>query len=717
MKARVSDARREVARLRRSTIKAIRERDEDLVDSNLALYRELVIAFITRLRSYGATFDKKQAAREASAFPGRGWPELDWIVDDYRDVLEEAFNNPHRGILGSVLYFPTSVAAVSLHEGDFFTFYRVVLGFPGPAYLWASRLSDQSLREFAIDRIARYLSEFSRFHVAPVFERTDQPDEISRLRDIWEGLIIVFSDLLKAAFDRTDLPSFRSFMLTLNGLFDTVSDSISGYQNWLLLKDSTGFVETVPQESHTLYGVIQQALERLELLRNVTRLGLNAWITNRYASNLIEPASFKEWFEACGTFGDLPSLTRTYLAGRSFETQDLLRWSWWQLEGVENQVVNISLEHHLDRVYLLHGLNLVGDGPVNPDALAGSMPAVRDLSYLVDRPEAPLQVLLRELSTSADRWAVVLRVQVSTSADNLTRVLHAVVQRQRAEWVALVVQSPLDATKVQQFKEDILEGYRGASEIREFFDESGRYEFVEGGTGGWGQNSLLPKEIFVAGSNIMVQGFGRDYGAGVAQSLGERALDSIIGAITSVEDVPAEETIDALCRLGAELRVKGAKPSVALLRSWMTYTKLFNDKRFSPSPLQGSSSGREALIGILDGMSVYRLHWRREPKAIVGDFAALGIYRQLQPRPKPEENDELLGKELLFMLQPVTADLAARIIAKQPDFLKNPDSGEIESVEAATLRLRGRVHFRLFGNGEFVLERADAARSLSLTER
>ncbi len=717
MKAPSSDARREVARLRRSTINAIRDRNEDIVDDNLDLYRQLVVAFIKRLHSYGATFDRKQATREASAFPGQGWPELDWIADDYRDLLEEAFANPHRGILGSVLYFPTSIGAVSLQHGDYFTFYRIVLAFPGPSYVWASRLSDQALREFAIDRIPRYLSEFSRFHVAPVFERTQRLEEVQRLGEIWEGLIVVFSDLLKASFEKTDLQSFRSFIVGLNGLFDHIADSIPGFQNWLMLRDSPRFGETTTPERSALYDAIREVLERLELLSNVARLGVNAWITQRFASDQIESPAFSTWFGTCGTFGDLPKLTRTFLSARAFETQDLMRWSWWALEGVENEVVNINLDHYLDRVYLLHGLNLVGDAATDTVAVAQNMPAERELTYLMDRPDAPLQALLRELLASGDKWATVVRVPFAPAVESLTRVFDVVVQRQRREWVAQVVQSPLDAGRVQQFREDILEGYEEASEIRDFFEGVGRYEFVQGDGGGWGQNSLLPKEMFVAGSNIMIGGFGREYGSGVAQTLGEKTLDSIMAAITPVPEVGPDDTIDALCKLGGELRSKGFDPVIALLRSWATYTRLFTDKRFVPSAAPEAPTRRGTMIGVLEKTPVYRLHWRKEPHAIVGDFGKLGVYQQLQPQPKPEDREELLGQQLLFMLQPVTPDLAASIIARQSDFLRNPDSGETEVLPQATLRLQGRVHFRLFGNARFTLQLADAARSISLRER
>src|SRR5947209_3897816 len=134
-------------------MRAVKDERPSEVDESLELYRELVRTFVRRLATYGARYDRREAHAEVSGIPTRGWPEIDWIQEDYIEILRAAFRYPTQKILGMVLYFLVSVSSVALYEGDYLSFQKFALGIPEYAYSLAAKLKDQELRDYAVERV------------------------------------------------------------------------------------------------------------------------------------------------------------------------------------------------------------------------------------------------------------------------------------------------------------------------------------------------------------------------------------------------------------------------------------------------------------------------------------------------------------------------------------------------------------------------------------
>lgn len=718
MKLSNKPARAELTYLRESVLRAIRGADVLTVEEGLEVYRELVRVFIAKLKMYGADYDKALSIREASAFPGETWPALEWIQSDFGEILAASFDHPNKKILRAVLYFPVSVARIALHENDYFTFHQLALAFPEHTYGLANRLEDSELRTLAVELIGTHLREVDQFDIAATLERAGTKKELKHVFEIAEGILLIFGRLLKAAFDRRQLDHFRNFLMEMNRLFDSWGERLPGYERWVLMEPHP--IDGDEAENHLgeLYTSLQDQLGKLQGLRDVTRFGLNAWITKKYGGEELDAEEYRGWFEACGTFGDFVRLTNTYLLARKYETQDLLRWDWWVLEGAGDQMVAIDLDAHVDRAYVIHALR-TGTIDDAKRAAVRDIEGIREVEYLAAKEDAPVRTMVATIQNEKERWAPVLKDGGEVSVEAFTIFLDKLVQHAKDEWTASVIDAELSPRRVAEFKSCILKGYEMGAEIRDFFLKEGRYEWAgehPGGKDRWGFNVLLPKEYFVEESNVWTVGLGENYGTNVAAGLGQVILKAVVPELQERSlDNREKSVIEDLRRASREAAESGLSPVILLLGGWRAHADLFDHKGFVPEHV---ARGRKhaTRVGFLDDTPVHSIRFRGQAAALVADFRKLGVWKQFQPKLTPD-HEEVLGKELVFRLTPVSEEDARRYVSERPDeFRETDEDGQMESVEDAVRRLRQRVYFRVLAQAEFVLESKDAGFRFSISE-
>jgi len=681
------DIRDELTSLRDRTIRAVRDERPSEVDEGLDLYRELVRTFVRRLANYGARYDRREAHAEVSGIPSRGWPEIAWIQEDYIEILRTAFRYPTQKILGMVLYFPVSVSSVALYEGDYLSFQEFALGIPEYAYSLAAKLEDQELRNFAVERVWRFLKEFSNLVIGERIEAVNDVEELERIGEIAEGVLLIFNGLLKTAFELRRLEDFQQFITRMGQLFDERQFGGSDFQDWhvthrhVLAHEESG---EAPR-----YETISRILDTLQGRQRLIRFGLNGWITRRYAGSTLTAEEFQKWFTACGSFGDLSRLTRLYLESIEMSHQDLLRWEWWALEGTEG-VVNIDVDGWFHRIYALHALNELSQSVHGaPATITLGWP--REVRFLIDRESGPLRTAVKDVGDHPERWRTVLREGAVERIGELSAILDAEIARIERDWRQSVTQSPLNAERVSAFRQANLEGYQNGWNFRDLVwsqDKSLITPNAEASNKALGYHRLLPKEYFVEGTNIVLGPFAEDLGRQLASEVERHALGEFVSQLQPIEAsavaLDVEKAIETL-------KKSGHVPTVVLLGSWAAYMELY------PQLEQGRALEN---AGRFKGAVVHNFPFPTHSLILVGDLSRMGEWRQYSVTTSWAQ-ESLLNGELSFSLAEITRAEAEEQVRAEGGSGPTPSADKVDE-------LLQKVRFRLFAHAQYRLASADA---------
>ena len=675
------DVRQAIGGLRDSILRAVVEERPDTVREGLGIYQNLIKTFVRRLREYGAHYDRRAALLEANSLPGQGWPELSWIQEDYLEILRASFRHPTKEVLGTVLHFPVAVSSVALYEGDYLTFQEFSLRVPEYAYHLASDLKEDGLRAYAVERIWRFLGEFAQLMVSERLESVVDPEQLAGIGEIAEGTLFIFNGLLKQAFDLRRIADFREFLTRMGQLFSEV--------------DVREFEEGGDATKRNKF--LRELLRKLRDLEGLIRFGLNAWIIQQYAQGKLDGPAFPDWYRACGTFGDLPHLTETYIRALDPRNEDLLRWEWWALEGTEGAVV-LNVDAWFHRAYVLHALNQLSHAdPLNPPGLQLRWP--RDWQHLLDQGRGALRQAIQGVEAEADRWRSVLNEGVVALA-TLSQLLDAELAQIRERWRQFVEDADLDQVKVRAFRDAIIEGYRDAWVFRPLVSGSGGdlvLQPAEPGPRARGFNRLLPKEYFLPDTNVFVTHIATDYGQGLARDIDEIALGHLVG---SLETNPTASVVDDVRETLVKLRKLGYDPSILVVGSWEAYMAFYPD-------LTDRKTAGSSVVGIYEGAPVHNLRFRgHQNLVLVADLSSVGEWRQYRVSPT-WHHESLLQGELGFSLQGITAATADAALGDQPANDDRP---------ARIKELLQKAQFRLLADAEYQVRDGRAAACLRLDQ-
>jgi len=688
------DIRDELTSLRDRTVRAVRDERPSEVDEGLDLYRELVRTFVRRLANYGARYDRREAHAEVSGIPTRGWPEIDWIQDDYIEILRTAFRYPTQKILGMVLYFPVSVSSVALYEGDYLSFQEFALGIPEYAYSLAARLKDKELSDFAVERVWRFLKEFSDLVIGERIESVDDVNELERIGEIAEGILLIFNGLLKTAFELRRLEDFQQFIIRMGQLFDERQFGGSDFQDWHLTHRYALPNEKLGEPPR--YHTIARILDTLQGLQGLIRFGLNGWITRQFAGSKLTAEEFQTWFTACGSFGDLSRLTRLYVESIGMSRQDLLRWEWWALEGTEG-AVSIDVDGWFHRIYALHALNELSQSGHGAPTIALAWP--RELRFLIDRESGPLRAAVKDVGDHPERWRTVLREGALERIGELSAILNAEIARIERDWRRLVVQSPMNAERVSAFRQGVLEGYQNGWNFRDLVwneDKPLITPNVEESKKALGYHRLLPKEYFVEGTNILIGPFAEGVGRQLANEVERHALDEFVRQLRPIETSAVASEVEKAIEA---LKKSGHVPTVVLLGSWSAYMSLYPQ-------LEQAHALENA--GRFKGAVVHNVPFPTHSLILIGDLSRMGEWHQYAVTNSWPHESPLNG-ELSFSLVEITRAEAEEQARAEVGAGATPSPDKIDE-------LLQRVRFRIFAHAEYRLASIDAVVCLKTSD-
>jgi len=708
----------EFERLRDTLVEAIREEKISRVESCLEVYRVAVEAFVGKLREYGALYNFDAARREASSIEG-GWPEIEWIKDDLRVTIDAAFKYRSPQILRKVIFFPIALALIALDESEYYVFEQF-LSWAVFSYRKGRELPTEDERREIVELIARFLREISDYQIEPRFRYATDGTEIDRTAEFSRGMVVVWSQLLKAAFDKRDANGFRLFAQTLSGL-KRLEDETSGMNDELLRlqpeqPDLPVREREEIQQKADMAVRVRRAREHFDRLRDEAMFGIGAWAVQKHLELDGGVPDIPSYYEVLQVFGDLTELTTLYYGlWKQSDRERMFGWEWWIMEEVpDRQTVSIDFNYYLSRFYCLKALEVLRGHTAGEAARVG-IPLDESLEFMVGRPDGDLERALNEIREKREKLSPMVDAGGIDAIPKLKEILQQGLARQREKETSELIAAPLDDGKVQGFLRNVIREWRQGAVLRAVVRRYG--DFIPAGAapeklGFYGFNVMDRKDVYVAKSRVHASDWGEEYGRSIARSENEVVLSTIAKAI--MERDASKVKTPALTRLDEAIATLSARcsPNVLVLsHAWHIATMMQQSPDFRAGELSGFST--RDFIGYYRDIPVFQIHGRGErARVYVLDLKQLGTWYQYSTRQVFE--GELAIEIFRFYLQPYDEGRARELLRERPKLTVDEHTGQPLEESEAIRRLQKSVHLRILEQFEYKVENADAGMKLIL---
>ncbi|MBI3015418.1 MAG: hypothetical protein HYY65_10240 [Candidatus Tectomicrobia bacterium] len=442
---------------------------------------------------------------------------------------------------------------------------------------------------------------------------------------------------------------------------------------------------------------------RLSDGRKQLLVGLNAWMLREWEGGKLTADVFSSWHKAIGGLGGPVVLWETLLQCVQHETEERFGWDWWLLDQHEGEVVKIDLDISLMQLFCLRAAEELKGRPAEAWTHL-KLPVTRDTRYVADR----VAEVVRGMIEAEAKWRAVLS---DGGIEGLRRVLDMASEARalgREEEIDQLIAAPLDQDRVRQFKEEFLESWQEHAGLRAVVKEHGNFEvgrFAPKGHDWFGLNRLELKEVFAQAEFMSMGDLGREFGRWFGESENQLVLKQFVDALPRKErlGVKPEEVLGSIDAALGSCQRDGLSPAVLILGEWRAALMIEESQDFIAAG--GAVTG--PLCGKYRQVPVFKLSSRLRHIVLVVDLKAIGRWRQYEVRSESSA-EEIVGEHVLFAVEPVSEEHARKLIAEQPEFKKDQDTGkELEDTEAVR-RLRQRVHLRILQQFDFVVEKREA---------
>lgn len=712
---RANDLRIELDHLRDNLTEALKLGRTGVVLDGLDMYEELVSTFIAKLKLYGSRYDRTRALQELAAFPGDTWSEIQWITDDFRELLDTALATNDSRLAAHILYFPIRLAAVALRERDYYVFHQFGRWTPY-YYRSALDLPESDFQSFVIDRSTRHLEELSQYIVLPELRRASSQLEADQIIEFADAIVLIFNQLLKTAYDEHRLNDFKEFAQALRSLFSEPGGESPRYQiehlRWRLEHDPLNESE---RQDIQLDLHVQQALARLDRRKDLLFFGLSAWVVHRYDASQRDVTTFEQWWAPIRSAADLADLWLVYLESLDHHVQQDMGWHWWALDEHPNRgrhvAVSIGLDAYLHLAFSITALELLAQlQPQAREQLPLSLSP--ELMYLAEGDESPLRNTLLRIGQESGKWTPILGDAGMAMIPVLTQMLRSAVSRQKAENAHQLIAAPLWPLKVQDVKEHVLREWHQQAYMRSLVRRFGEYQHTTESAKKnlFGVNTLDLKEIYVEHSRVSSSDWGEEYGRSLARGENEAVLSRLLAAIPSLAKSPVTGTaiVERATQAVTQLQNDGYDPILILLNSWFA-PYLFEK---SPDFTRQLESDQPKLLGYFLKQPVFSVRSSGKPFLLAVDLRRVGVWRQFTPE-RVFEEEEYLADGLSFMVKPYDEAAVQELLTKRPELWRGAD-GQPRPEEEVVSELLQRVHVRIVEQFDFQITDKKAGFKISL---
>ncbi|MBI5634765.1 MAG: hypothetical protein HZA15_14955 [Nitrospirae bacterium] len=714
MRANFSNIHSELAFLTDNLVSAIKNEKAGSVKELLSVYRDLVETFVKKLKQLGADYDMVTAQKELSSFE-QGWPEMRWLNDAIREMLDEVFRIKNYKILRDVIYFPLSVAHIALVEKDYYTYHEGLKWIP---YMitCASKMTDEKVGKSIIDTISLHLRELADFYLGHLIKKEEAPEDIARLKELAGGLIRIFSQILKSAYDENDLDSFIKFNGRLSKLFQYTFDDAAEYilkrDEELLEQEISPEARQEREEKLSIDKALYKAGQYLNERRLELRYGLQSWVVKEYLSDEIPQDKAVSFYKELGGYGDIKKLTNIYFACSQREVESFFGWDWWGFRDTDGEVVVWGSDMGHSMLFCLKALEILQ----NVSSEQYDNYRIPENKAFIYKSEELLKIL-KEIDAARPKWEPLIGLQALDASPILSKLIQDSAERQKENELNTIIKADIDPEYSEQFKKNIIRGWKKNASMRNIIREFGVYkdipEIAPENLPLMGYNIADRKDIYVKDSSIYNKDWGDHFGAGLADSESQLVAEGIFKSTTTLgrRSVIGKQ-LELIDEAIEALQASNYHPNIILLfNSWNIRMLMTNSEKYKRLDLANSHS--LAVSGYYGDIPVCELNKRGERGIlVVADLKRLGVWKQYEPRQLISGEERL--EVFTFLLRKYDEAMAEDLLAKNQDWLKNPKTGLPRTHEEGVREILQRVHLRILEQYEYVVEDSNAGFKINM---
>ena len=659
----------------------------------LVALREPIRVTLEEFRSYGIEFDA-EAARSVFSFE---WQPLERPFHAYERILEAAARSNDSDIVQEAAYWPYSVMKLAMDEGDHFFFRRAV-----QYYTWLYQLSRSAASERASellgDRSWRHPKEFGSMILTFGFRGVMDVAELGRLQAYVDELHTTYTDVLKLAMDASDRRHLEraaaGFWPTFDIGFATANSQIAEYM-----------LDLVELPSHL--GELDRA--KANTLRHISDVRGALWITlGGWVCHLWQTSQISAEFAAYSfgliqqQFHDFRSLWRAFNSAFRYESGDRLPISRWLMrEQPEGQVVSLRPESLIALFFTLVSLAII------PEEIAERLHTLatpRDASWA----RTQIDSSIAEVRANPSRWEQIgVDVSQVEKQDALKALAEGAEKEEKRREELHIMEQPLSAAKLAEFKTDFLDGWASAGLLRRLLQDAQAIEYSQEPPPGrriQGIWRMVRKGAFVeeTGSTFWME-TGRGFGSGMANGE-DNAIYKALSRRARRYRLGRQTVARKLSELIRRLRDDGFTADVILFAGQYTVLgRLEQADEYVPS-YRLTDNPAPYLQGTFQGIPIY-MH----QSADTSEFLVVSLRRVGKAVQYLTENESIFRR---FEIQGYMTAQAQEVAAGDRSWLPQ----EVRSLpdDAIIEYLRGHVSIRIEQSIEMRIDNSLAARRLAI---
>jgi hypothetical protein len=706
----------ELSNLKDEVIQDIRERRLGRLFNLRKVYIALSEVFLETMKQYGSSYSLEQARREGSSILG-GWNEVRWILDDIEDIYTEAMQSHDQNIIADIAHLPVAISTRAIGYLDHYIF-REFLRFQTFLYISALEETDSKLKNVMLDRSWRYLKEIVTFYIEPYLrERRLDRNMVPQYKDFGIGVLFVFQDLMKRAYDKKDLESFKQFNLSLDSLFERFHPSLSHpntkHYEWELEHLQLSAEQRKEVQTKLEYQqIIEGAEKEINLRRKQLLFGLASWILYEYRNNPRNGTIIKFYEEIHPFFGkDVASFSELYLSCYSFKTEHFWDWERWEIIP-DGEVREIDILGKLVWFYYIKSLQMLSEKS-DEEIEKIELPFSRNLGN-----EEGITKILSEIKNNEKKWPGIVSNNAIKKIPKFLDLLKKAKRKQQQEEEDTLIKSSLNGKKIDEFVDSFKNEFYNEANLRKIIDKYGNYinqTKIQVNTKKlklWGYNQLDEKAAFIENWYMDYSRWGEQYGNGLAQSENVRIFKEIADDLSNCQAVKETEIISSIERATQQLKKQNINPNIILASLDLDELRMIRESRkfipkWDPKCLQidiNNYLGTLKINSVI--LPVFRIHTQKNENIIcILEVKKLG--KLIQYAPYEKEEDKKYQQGIFYIhIRDLNEDNALRkkIIEKNPDWLNKHRDKEHY--------LKQKVIINIYEKFEFKVERKNAGYKL-----
>jgi hypothetical protein len=576
------DLRIELGNKKDAILEAIHQGKTNALKELSDIYINVVEGFLEIIKEAGAGYSPEAAKKERSSLMG-GWDEINWVSKDLYLFLKEAIKTDNNEIISEISRIPILVSIISIRKSDHFVFQEFI-SFPRYLYFLSFSSIDNETKEYLRDCSWRYLKEISDIYISSEFDDvTKTNEEILNYKDFGISIMQIYLRLMKLAFDKKDLQSFKKFHSTLSSLFEYFEPSRQGYdaqmyrgmlENPKLTENERKKLQTEAERQETLEKVESEINDRKDELF----FGLGGWILSKLRTNFDDEQNKQFWDYIKGSLpNDIKKLTDLYLSVSKLDIGNFWGWDTWEMEERPEGVgAFIDIGGKQNWLYCIRGLELIENH--NKDELLKIVIATTgQVQFLAGNQESSLNRILLEIEENKENFKKILSEQalnqISLFHDFLTNLISKEKDKEEQDLIA----ANIDDEKKTKFVEEFLKSFHNSASLRSVFQSIGNYKNYVRKTKKsvdlWGLNQIDDKAAFIKDWHVSYPNWGRSYGEGLSDSEDRRIASEIYQALPELKS--KKEDFAELIREGLDaLYKKNLKPSIILTDLYVDWYRM-----------------------------------------------------------------------------------------------------------------------------------------------